>query len=65
MNLARQEIYFGRPISTDESLAELEAVSEGDVQRVATELFNDGALGVTVLGPDEPEGLTPERLALD
>ncbi|MCL4811462.1 MAG: insulinase family protein [Vicinamibacteraceae bacterium] len=64
VNLARQEIYFGHPISTDESLAELEAVTGDDVQRVAAELFNDGALGVTVLGPDEPEGLTAERLSL-
>jgi hypothetical protein len=35
------------------------------VQRVARDLFSNGALGVTVLGPGEQHGLTRDRLSLD
>ena len=63
-HLARQEIYFGRHFGLDETLNGVEGVSIEDVQRVATDLFSDGALAATVLGPSAPD-LTPARLALD
>jgi predicted Zn-dependent peptidase len=48
-HLARQEIYFGRQFPLDEILGGIEAVSGGDVQRVAGEIF-DGRVAASVLG---------------
>ena len=62
-HLARQEIYFDRHFSLDETLAGVENVTAGDVQRVANELFAAGPLAATVVGPGLPD-LTAERLAL-
>jgi predicted Zn-dependent peptidase len=62
-HLARQEIYFDRHFDLDETLAGVEAVTSEDVQRVARDLFADGALAATVLGPQIPE-LTPAKLDL-
>jgi len=50
-HLARQEIYFERHFGLDETLAGVERVSEADVQRVASDLFADGSLAATVVGP--------------
>ncbi|MBM63332.1 MAG: peptidase M16 [Acidobacteria bacterium] len=49
--MARYEIQFGRQISLDDTLASVEAVTVDDIQRVARDLFQPGALAVTVLGP--------------
>jgi predicted Zn-dependent peptidase len=62
-HLARQEIYFDRHFGLDETLAGVERVSEQDVQRVATELFSDGSLAATVLGPSLPD-ISRQRLDL-
>jgi len=48
-HLARQEIYFGRQFALDEITAGIEAVSDDDVQRVASEILA-GPLTVSVLG---------------
>ena len=53
-HLARQEIYFDRHFGLDETLEGVERVTELDVQRVATDLFADGSLAATVLGPSVP-----------
>jgi hypothetical protein len=53
-HLARQEIYFDRHFGLDETLAGVERVSEVDLQRVAADLFSDGSLAATVLGPAVP-----------
>ena len=50
-HLARQEIYFDRHFSLDETLAGVERVTADDVQRVARDLFSNGSLAATVLGP--------------
>jgi predicted Zn-dependent peptidase len=63
-HLARQEIYFDRYFSLDETLEGVEQVTAEDVQRVAADLFADGGLGVTVLGPKDGYALTRERLDL-
>jgi hypothetical protein len=63
-HLARQEIYFDRHFGLDETLLGVERVSADDVQRVATDLFSDGSLAATVLGPSLPD-LTRERLTLE
>ncbi|HEX9188150.1 MAG TPA: insulinase family protein, partial [Vicinamibacteria bacterium] len=48
-HLARQEIYFDRQVPLQEILGGIEAVTAGDVQRVASEVF-DGRLGASLLG---------------
>jgi predicted Zn-dependent peptidase len=63
-HLARQEIYFGRQFDLDETLDAIESVTADDVMRVAVELFADGALSATVLGPLDGWRLDPERLVL-
>ena len=64
-HLARQDIYFDRPSTLDETLEGIERVAGEDVQRVAAALFTDGALGVTILGPNDDLDLPIERLALN
>jgi predicted Zn-dependent peptidase len=63
-HLARQDIYFDRHDTLDETLARIEAVTADDVQRVASRLFSNGSLGVTVLGPST-EGLSLPADRLD
>jgi predicted Zn-dependent peptidase len=62
-HLARQEIYFDRHFGLDETLAGVQRVTVGDVQRVASELFANGSLAATVLGPLKPD-VSRERLHL-
>jgi predicted Zn-dependent peptidase len=63
-HIARQEIYFERQFGLDETLEGVERVSCGDVQRVARDLFANGALAATVLGAVNGLQLPAERLAL-
>jgi predicted Zn-dependent peptidase len=63
-NLARQEIYFDRQFSLDETLEGIEAVTMDDVQRVARELFKNRSLGATVLGSVNGLTLTDKELDL-
>ena len=60
--LARQELYFRRHFSLDELLAGIEGVSADDVQRVATDLFRDGAPVGTLVGPRIDTTFSAERL---
>ena len=62
--LARSEMYFGRQIDIDETLAALDRVTADDVQRVAADLFANGNLAATVLGPVDGEGLSESQLDL-
>jgi predicted Zn-dependent peptidase len=62
-HLARQEIYFDRHFGLDETLAGVQRVTVADVQRVASELFANGSLAATVLGPSKPD-VSRERLHL-
>jgi len=62
-HLARQEIYFDRHFGLDETLAGVERVSSADVQRVASDLFANGSLAATVLGPS-PVAVTRAQLDL-
>jgi predicted Zn-dependent peptidase len=63
-HLARQEIYFDRHFGLDETLAGVEQVTALDVQRVANDLFSNGALAGTVLGPLDGWDYPAERLKL-
>jgi predicted Zn-dependent peptidase len=62
-HLARQEIYFERHFGLDETLAGVERVSAADVQRVARDLFANGSLAATVVGPLQQD-VTRARLNL-
>ncbi len=62
-HLARQEIYFDRHFGLDETLAGVEAVTAEDILRVAADLFSNGSLAATVLGPSIPD-LPREKLDL-
>ncbi|MPY88719.1 MAG: insulinase family protein [Luteitalea sp.] len=64
-HLARQEIYFDRPQTLDEVLEGIEAVTAADIRRVAADLFSNGSLGVTVLGPADKVPVEKERLDLE
>jgi len=64
-HLARQEIYFDRQFGLDETLAGIERVTSGDVQRVAADLFRNGSLAATVLGNVNGLEIPRERLNLD
>jgi predicted Zn-dependent peptidase len=56
--LARSEQYFGRQISLDEIIADVEAVTGDDVRRVAEQLLVPGRMVLTAIGPfDEHPGL--------
>jgi predicted Zn-dependent peptidase len=62
-HLARQEIYFERHFGLDETLAGVERVTSADLTRVATDLFANGSLAATVLGPS-PREVTRAQLDL-
>ncbi|MCM3880645.1 MAG: insulinase family protein [Vicinamibacterales bacterium] len=64
-HLARQEIYFDRQFSLDETLEGIERVTPADTQRVAHELFSNGSLAATVLGQVNGLELPRERLNLN
>jgi predicted Zn-dependent peptidase len=62
-HLARQEIYFDRHFGLDETLAGVQRVTADDIRRVACDLFANGSLAATVLGPSTPD-LEKSRLDL-
>lgn len=49
-HLARHEMYFGRYVPLDEILSGIEKVSKDDVLRLAGEIFDGRALGLTAVG---------------
>jgi predicted Zn-dependent peptidase len=49
-HIARNEIYYGRPISTDDISQGIRAVTRTDVVELARQLFRSGALTVSLLG---------------
>jgi predicted Zn-dependent peptidase len=63
-HLARQEIYFDRQFGLDETLEGVERVTRTDLQRVARDLFAEGALAATVLGAVNGLEIPRERLSL-
>jgi predicted Zn-dependent peptidase len=61
-HLARQEIYFERQFSLDETLRGIERVNTEALLRVAADLFAGSELAATVLGPANGFALSKERL---
>lgn len=64
-HIARQEIYFDRQFGLDETLHGIECVTSADVQRVAADLFRNGAVSATVLGNVNGLKVPRERLDLE
>jgi predicted Zn-dependent peptidase len=64
-HIARQEIYFDRQFGLDETLQGIERVTPSDVQRVATDLFQNGSIAATVLGNVNGLQIPKARLDLD
>jgi predicted Zn-dependent peptidase len=61
-NLARQHIYFGRHFTLDEVLDSIERVTADDVMRVAQDLFRDGSVVATIVGPSADAPVSAEEL---
>jgi len=61
-NLARQEMYFGKTISLDEMVSQIELVTVDDVQRLATTFFDTKSIALTVLGNIDGFKLSRDRL---
>ena len=59
---ARQEMTFGRHITVEEALASFEAVTSEDVLRLATEMFSERPLALTLLGASAHFDPKPETL---
>lgn len=64
-HLARQEMCFGRQGTLDELLSDLEAVTAEDVLRVAGDVFQDGRLAASIVGPDDAPVPPASRLVMD
>jgi predicted Zn-dependent peptidase len=60
--LARQELYFGRHLSTEEVIAGIEKVGADEVRELARRMFGRGPLAMTVLGRLEHLRSIPESL---
>ncbi len=63
-HLARQHIQFGRHFTLDEILAEIDRVQAADVQRVAAELFQNGGLAASVVGPAAADAVSTDHLRM-
>jgi predicted Zn-dependent peptidase len=64
-HLARQEIYFNKQFSLDETLEGIERVTADDILRVARDVLSNGALAATVLGQVNGLQIPRERLNLN
>ena len=62
--LAQCEMYFGRQVPLSETLAGIDRVTAEDVQRVAADLFRNGALAAAAVGPVPEASISPARLDL-
>jgi predicted Zn-dependent peptidase len=60
--IAKNYIYFGRDVPLDEVAANIDAVTNDGIVRVATRLFGQRTLGLTVLGDLKGQRLGDEVL---
>lgn len=61
-SLAHCELVHGRQISTEETLANLDAVTADDVRAVADEFFKTDRIAMAALGDLDADGFTRDRL---
>jgi len=62
-NLARQQMYFGRFFSVNETVAEIDRVTPDDIKRLANQLFQPDLIALTLLGNLGPMKIDRSRLA--
>jgi len=60
--LARQELYFERPLTIEETLAGIDAVTIDDVSRISRDLLTPTPLSLVVLGDVNDWTVTSEQL---
>jgi len=60
--IARQEYYFGRQFTPDEIIAQIDAVTLEDLERVAVTIVDPGTLSLTLLGNLKSPGITADLL---
>jgi predicted Zn-dependent peptidase len=53
--LARNEIFFGRQVSTEEIAEGIDSVTAEQIRQLAAELFADQTMALTVIGPVSEE----------
>jgi predicted Zn-dependent peptidase len=61
-NLARQEIFFGRFLDLDETIASIDAVQITDIQDIAQTFLKPENMALTVVGPVGTEKFTRRDL---
>lgn len=61
-NLARQEMYFDRFFSLDETIEQIESVTAAELSEMANQLFQTDKIAVTVLGNLDGLKLSREQL---
>jgi predicted Zn-dependent peptidase len=61
-NLARQQMYFERFFTMDETIEQIESVTADEVAEMARELFNPDQIAITVLGNLDGLKLSRENL---
>ena len=61
--LARNEHHFGRVVTLDEVVEQVEGVTTEEISVLAADLLDSGNMGVTVLGPVDEESLVREAAA--
>jgi predicted Zn-dependent peptidase len=61
-NLARQQMYFDRFFNMDETIEQIESVTESEVVEMANQLFDREKIAVTVLGNLDGLKLSKEHL---
>ena len=61
-NLARQEMYFGKTITLDEMISQIELVTPNAIQGLANTFFDTKSIALTVLGNLDGFKITRERL---
>jgi len=49
--IARQEIYFGKYLSVDDTIKAVDKVTAEQIQRIAQQLFTQESLSLSILGP--------------
>ncbi|MBW2118760.1 MAG: insulinase family protein [Deltaproteobacteria bacterium] len=64
MRMAKNEFVFGRYVDSEELVSELEKVTVDEVVDVAGDIFRDGKVSLTMLGPFREEDLDRSNLRL-
>jgi predicted Zn-dependent peptidase len=64
MRMAKNEFIFGRYVDSEEIVSQLEKVTVDEVIDVASDIFRDGKVSLTMLGPFREEDLDRSNLHL-